>query len=139
MVLASRSNRCLRTGSEENCAGENLDRYGAFQPRIPGPVHFAHSACTELRLNLIGPEFCPRRQRHTWPRLYSRRNPPRTFRHALRAMAMCLEFPRCSNTTTSQSSAIRPRARNGFWEIDPPLSPSVYERNAQHYGVREMG
>src|SRR5215831_3827416 len=76
MVLASRSNRCLRTGSEENCAGENLDRYGAFQPRIPGPVHFAHSACTELRLTLIGPEFCPRRQRHIWPRLYSQRNLP---------------------------------------------------------------
>ncbi len=36
---------------------ENLDRDGAVQPRIPCPIHFAHAARAQQRLNFIGPEF----------------------------------------------------------------------------------
>src|SRR5260370_38372445 len=53
--------------------------FRALQPRVAGAVHLAHPARAERRDDVIGSEFCPRSQGHSWLRLYSRRSSPNIF------------------------------------------------------------
>src|SRR6266446_544763 len=70
MAFASRSNRCLCTGSGENCAGKIL-MATLRSNRVSRARYLAHSARTERREDFVGPEFGARSKWHTWPRLYS--------------------------------------------------------------------
>jgi hypothetical protein len=65
MDLASRSKRCLRTGSEENCAGRILI-VTLRSSRVSRARYLAHPACTERGGDLIGTEMHPGSESHKW-------------------------------------------------------------------------
>ncbi len=44
--------------------GKNLDCNGAVESRVPGAIHFAHSARPKRRLNLVRPKFRARVKPH---------------------------------------------------------------------------
>ena len=54
IVLASRSNRCLRVGGDVR--GQHLDGDGPLQAGVGGLVDFAHPAGTDGGLDLIRAE-----------------------------------------------------------------------------------
>ena len=43
---------------------KDFDGYSTVEARIVGAIHFAHSACTDRRLNFVGPELRARGQCH---------------------------------------------------------------------------
>ena len=46
-------------------SGYNLDRHVALQPIVPGPIHFAHPARTQLADDLVWTQTRAGTQRHT--------------------------------------------------------------------------
>lgn len=50
--------------------GENLDCDRAIEPRVAGPVHFAHATGPDRRHNLVRSESSTRRERHGEATLY---------------------------------------------------------------------
>ncbi len=47
--------------------GKNFDRYRAIEPRITGPIHFAHPARAKRSGNFIWAKFGAWREGHNWP------------------------------------------------------------------------
>ena len=57
----------LRAGSQAR--RQNLDRDCAVESGIPRPIHFAHSARTQRKLDFVGAKFRARGQSHAWAQL----------------------------------------------------------------------
>ena len=63
--LAPRARSAAATpGQTDRCDGQDLDRDGPLQPRVPRPVDLAHPARAERRQNLVGPQFRTRGEGH---------------------------------------------------------------------------
>src|SRR5579872_33395 len=60
----------IQFGVRRKVRRQNLDCDRAVEPRVARPIHLSHAACTERRLDFVGPQFAARREWHSRGTLY---------------------------------------------------------------------